>query len=133
MKVRLYTDEEIKKLKGNMFVRDIKYKREISYDPVFKLWTIMMRLQFPQLSASEIFSRGGFDTEILHKKLPQRRIKDWLDNYKKFGVKYFLPLNECYYTIKKLESNHEIKNNKIEIQILKFVLQKLKELECDNR
>ena len=85
MKVRVYTNEEISILRKNIFVRDVKYKREISYDPVFKLWCIMMRLDFPELSAREIFARGGFDINILHKKLPQRRIKDWLDNYRKIG------------------------------------------------
>ena len=49
MKVRLYTDDEIKKLKQCVFVRNIKYKREIEYDPVFKLWTIMMKHDMPEL------------------------------------------------------------------------------------
>ena len=84
MKVRVYTNEEISILRKNIFVKDVKYKREICYDPVFKLWCIMMRLDFPELSAREIFASGCFDIGILHKKLPQRRIKDWLDNYKKF-------------------------------------------------
>ena len=32
MKVRLYTDNEIKILEQNIFVRKVKYKREIEYD-----------------------------------------------------------------------------------------------------
>lgn len=133
MKVRLYTDEEIKKLKDNMFVKDIKYKREISYDPIFKLWSIMMRLEFPELSAREIFSRGGFDVEILNRNLPQRRINDWLNNYKSFGVNYFLPQNEYYSTIRKSNKKRIDLNYKMKTKILEFVLQKLKELEHDNR
>lgn len=101
MKVRLYTDEELKSLKQNMFIRDIKYRREIVYDPIFKLWTIMMRYDCPELSASEIFKRAGIDTTILHKDLPRKRIKDWLDNYYSFGVAYFLPEDSHYYTIRK--------------------------------
>lgn len=132
MKIRIYTDEEIKTLKQNMFVRDVLRKREICYDPLFKLWTIMMRLEFPELSAREIFARGGFDVSTLHKKLPQRRIKDWLDNYKQFGVKYFLPENESYSTIRKLENNLLLEDS-MRNQLMRIVLNKLKEYENGNR
>lgn len=132
MKIRLYTDDEIKILNQNMFVRKVKYKREIEYDPVFKLWTIMMRLKFPELSAREIFSRGGFNIEILHKKLPQRRIKEWLDNYKKFGIRYFLPENEYYQSIKKYSNDNE-NIDSFRLKLLKCVLEDLKELEYEIR
>lgn len=130
MKKRVYTKEEIKKLKQCFFVQDIKRKSEISYDPVFKLWTIMMRYEFPELTAREIFARAGFDIGILNNKLPQRRIKEWKDNYIKFGVKYFLPDNEPYHSINKIEHKIEAKNNLRE-QLMTIVLQKLK--EYDNR
>lgn len=133
MKVRLYTDDEIKKLKQNTFVRNVKYKREIEYDPLFKLWTIMMRYDKPELSASEIFSCGGFDTNILHKKLPQRRIKDWVDNYKKFGIRYFLPEDEYYQSITYIKNN-EVVYDCMKMQLLDYVLKRLKEIDSnDNR
>ena len=47
MKRRIYTDDEIKILKSNIFIQDINYKRELVYDPIFKLWTIFMRLECP--------------------------------------------------------------------------------------
>lgn len=53
MKRRIYTDEEIKVLKSNIFITDINYKRELVYDPIFKLWTIFMRLECPELTAKE--------------------------------------------------------------------------------
>lgn len=96
MKRRIYTDEEISILKKNMFVRSVKYKRELEYDPIFKLWTIMMRLECPELTAKEIFERGGMNTKILHPTLPRRRINEWLFNYKKFGIKYFIPEDTAY-------------------------------------
>ena len=133
MKVRVYTNEEISILRKNIFVRDIKYKREISYDPVFKLWCIMMRLDFPELSAREIFARGGFDINILHKKLPQRRIKDWLDNYRKFGIKYFLPETDSYSTIRKTKDNLPVVYDNMKMQLIDFVLKRLKEINYDNR
>lgn len=133
MKARVYTNEEISILKNNIFVKDVKYKREISYDPIFKLWCIMMRLEFPELSAREIFSRGSFDVNILHKKLPQRRIKEWLDNYKKFGIKYFLPEDESYSTIRKPKINPPITYDSMKMQLMDFVLKRLKEINDENR
>ena len=133
MKVRLYTDNEIEKLKQCIFIRNIKYKREIEYDPIFKLWTIMMRYDMPELSAREIFARGGFDINILHKKLPQRRIKDWVDNYKKFGIRYFLPEDEYYQSIT-YEKNNTVYYDTFKMQILDYVLRRLKEIDFnDNR
>lgn len=96
MKRRIYTDEEIKILKQNIFIDDVLYKRQLVYDPIFKLWTIFMRLEKPELTAREIFERAGVNTSILHHKLPQRRIKEWTDFYKKFGIGYFIPVDEPY-------------------------------------
>ena len=131
MKVRLYTDDEIKKLKQCAFVRKIKYRREIEYDPIFKLWTIMMRYDMPELSAREIFSRGGLDVNILHKKLPQRRIREWVDNYKKFGIRYFLPENKYYESIVYSKTNKMI-HDTFKMQILDYVLTRLKEIDFND-
>ena len=130
MKVRLYTDDEIKKLKQCVFVRNIKYKREIEYDPIFKLWTIMMRYDMPELSAREIFARGNFDVNILHKNLPRRRIKEWVDNYKKFGIRYFLPENEYYQSIH--TENSKDNNGTFKIKLLEYILKRLKEIDFND-
>ena len=127
MKVRLYTDEEINKLNNSIFVRSVKYKREIEYDPLFKLWTIVMKHDLPELSAREIFARGGIDINIVHKKLPQRRIKEWMDNYKKFGIKYFLPEFEPYCSKKKEIKEEPV--DKFKLQLLRCVLKRLQEIE----
>lgn len=130
MKVRLYTDEEIKKLKQNMFIRDIRYRREIVYDPIFKLWTIMMRYDCPGLSAREIFERAGIDSSILHKDLPRKRIKDWVDNYYSFGVAYFLPEKSHYHTIRKKKQLCNTFDD-FKSQLLNCVLSRLKVHEED--
>lgn len=96
MKIRIYTKEEIELFKQNPFVIDIKYLKQIEYDPIFKLWCIYMKLEKPELTAKEIFERAGFNTYILHPSLPRRRISEWMYNYKKFGKNYFLPENESY-------------------------------------
>ena len=130
MKVRLYTDEEINKLNNSIFVRSVKYKREIEYDPLFKLWTIVMKHDLPELTAREIFARGGIDINIVHKKLPQRRIKEWIDNYKKFGIRYFLPEDEYYQSIT-YEKNNKVHYDTMKMQLMDFVLKRLKEIKLD--
>lgn len=133
MKVRLYTNEEIKTLEQNMFVRSIKYKREIEYDPLFKLWCIVMKYDKPDLSAREIFSRGGFDVNILNKSLPRRRINDWMYNYKKFGIRYFFPEDEYYQSITTIKKK-KIVYDTVKMQLMDYVLKRLKEIKNnDNR
>lgn len=116
MKRRIYTKEEIDLLKSNIFIYDVKYKRELVYDPVFKLWTIFMRKACPELTAREIFERAGINTSILHPALPRRRINEWDYNYQKFGVDYFLPSNTPYSI-----------NDSFREQLLNVVLEKLNE------
>ena len=121
MKRRIYTDDEIKILKNNIFILDVKYKRELVYDPIFKLWTIFMRLECPELTASEIFERAGINTKILHPDLPRKRIKFWIYNYKKFGIKYFIPVDESY-TV----------SDNFKKQILDIVLRRLDKDDSDS-
>ena len=127
MKVRLYTDEEIEKLKKSIFIRDIKYRRELEYEPLFKIWTIVMKHDFPELSAREIFERGGIDINIINKKIPQKRIKEWRDNYQKFGIKYFLPEDDYYNSVATTENN-KIDNDSLKKQLMIFVIKRLKEI-----
>lgn len=96
MKRRIYTDIEIKTLKQNMFIYDVKYLRQIEYDPLFKLWCVYMKYNYPELTAQEIFERAGMNTKILHPSLPRRRISEWVYSYKKFGKNYFIPEDEPY-------------------------------------
>lgn len=127
MKQRYYTDKEIKILTDNCFVSKIEYKRRIEYDRVFKLWCVMMRKKFPELTGKEIFRRGGFDTDILHESLPYRRISEWLKNYDKFGLEYFVNEREPYHS---LEKQKELpKEDLFKLQLMKVILKELKELE----
>ena len=124
MKARIYTEDELSILRKNIFVLDVKYKRYIEYDPVFKLWAIMMRLEFPELSAVEIFELGGFDTSILNRNLPRNRIYEWLDNYKRFGSDFFIS-DLPYYSLNR--SAEEKGRDEFKIKLLSSVLEKLKE------
>ena len=127
MKLRYYTEEELNILNSNIFVNEVRYKREIVYDPIFKLWCVMMRLDLPQLTGKQIFERAGFDTSILHDNLPYRRIATWLNNYKKYGINYFLPEYEPYHTKNKIKKEETL--DKFKLQLLKCVLKRLKEIE----
>ena len=106
MRKRIYTDKEIEKLKQNPFILDIKYKREICYDPIFKLWSVLMKKQHHELSAKDIFLIAKFDMNILHYKLPQRRILDWTSNFNKFGIWYFIS-QDCYSSFEKQYDSKE--------------------------
>jgi len=125
MKTRFYTIDEIKKLKNNFFIDDIKHKRELVYNPVFKLWTIMMKLEFPEFSAREIFTRAGIDVNILNRNLPHRRIKEWFDNYKQFGVGYFISDSNYYHTINKV-AEEPVELCKFKTQLLSYILKRLR-------
>jgi hypothetical protein len=127
MKLRYYTDEELKILNDNIFVKEVRYKREIVYDTIFKLWCVMMRLDLPELTGKQIFERAGFDTSILHDNLPYRRISSWIKNYEKFGIKYFLPEFEPYCSKKKKIKEEPF--DKFKLQLLRCVLKRLQEIE----
>lgn len=101
---RIYTDKEIEKLKQNPFILDIKYKREICYDPIFKLWAVLMKKKYHDLSAKDIFLIAKFDMNILHYKLPQRRILEWTSNFNKFGKWYFIS-QSCYSSLEEQYDN----------------------------
>lgn len=127
MKIRYYTEEEIKILSKNIFVNKINYKRVIEYDFVFKLWCVMMKLDMPELTGKQIFSRAGFNTSVLHNDLPHKRINSWIMNYKKYGIQYFVPEIENYCSI-----NKQIKESKIDDfkqKLLKKIIERLKEIE----
>lgn len=130
MKTRIYTDKELEILNKNVFIKEVKYKREISYHPIFKLWCIMMKYDNPGLSAREIFERAGFDTSILSEKLPRCRIRQWKALYEKFGVNYFLTDSSSYSTIEKVKTNKET-DKLFFLELEKFILRRLREIEND--
>ena len=128
MKLRFYTDKELETLNSNMFVKSVHYKRTIEYDVVFKLWSIMMRLKFPELTGKQIFVRAGFDINMLHDNLPYRRIAEWLKNYRKFGLNYFLPELKPYHSLEKKKTSVD-ESELFKLKLLKEILKELKEVE----
>lgn len=130
MKIRYYTDKELELLNKNMFVKEVHLKRTIEYDVVFKLWCIMMRLEFPELTGKDIFLKAGFDVDMLHNNLPYRRIADWVKNYKKFGLNYFLPDLEPYHS---LDVKNVKKDDLFKTRLLSFILIRLKELDSNEK
>lgn len=130
MKIRYYTDKELELLNKNMFVKEVHLKRTIEYDVVFKLWCIMMRIEFPELTGKDIFLKAGFDVDMLHNNLPYRRIADWVKNYKKFGLNYFLPDLEPYHS---LEVKNRKKEDLFKTRLLSFILIRLKELDSNEK
>ena len=127
MKLRYYTESELEKLESNIFIKEIHFKRRIEYDTLFKLWCIMMRIDCPELTGKQIFERAGFDTSFLHNNLPYRRIGEWLKQYKRFGINYFLPELEPYCSKEIIKK--EIKEDTFKLKLLQTVLKRLKEIE----
>ena len=84
-------------------------------------------MDLPELTGKQIFERAGFDTSILHDNLPYRRISSWVKNYKKFGIKYFLPEFEPYCSKKKEIKEEPV--DKFKLQLLRCVLKRLQEIE----
>ena len=87
----------------------------------------MMRFDCPELTAKQIFERAGFDCSILSDTLPYRRIGEWLKQYKRYGINYFLPELEPYCSKEIIKK--EIKEDTFKLKLLQTVLKRLKEIE----
>lgn len=114
-KIRVYNEEEIKKLLSNSNVENIKNKSQIVYKNSFKLWAVKEKISHSEKTAREIFVSAGFDMNILDDKTPQRRLCSWLKKYKMFGEEYFQN-GYCYKAKKKVESG--LNNNQLIILII---------------
>ena len=57
MKTKIYTDKEIEYLLKNKFVNKILYKRSIEYSNIFKLWTVLQKIKYPEKTARDIFEK----------------------------------------------------------------------------
>lgn len=90
MKSKIYSDLEVANLEKSPFVLEVRKKRFISYDPLFKLWTILQRKKYPEKTCRELFEYAGFNTKLMNPKLPQTRIKSWENLYFRYGMDYFI-------------------------------------------
>ena len=90
MKSKIYADLEVESLEKSPFVLEVRRKRFIHYDPLFKLWTILQRKKYPEKYCRELFEYAGFNTKLMNPKLPQTRIKSWENLYYRYGMDYFV-------------------------------------------
>ena len=90
MKTKIYTNKEIEYLLKNKFVNKILYKRSIEYSNIFKLWTVLQKIKYPEKTARDIFEEAGFNTRLMNSKLPQARIRSWYLCYERYGFEYFI-------------------------------------------
>ena len=90
MKSKIYTNLEIENLEKSPFVLEVRNKRFIHYDSLFKLWTILQRKKYPERTCRELFEYAGFNTKLMNPKLPQTRIKSWENLFYRYGVDYFV-------------------------------------------
>lgn len=107
-KIRVYNDEEIRKLISNSNVESIKNKCQIVYKNEFKLWAVKEKLNHVEKTAREIFAAGGFDMTILDEMTPQRRLCSWVKKYKMYGENYFISDKYSYKAKSKNDINQVI-------------------------
>lgn len=111
MRSRIYTKEEITLLEHNPNVMAIKYKRQIEYNPEFKLKTVLMKRDYPQYSSKEIFKYFGMDTSLLDDRTPQKRISYWTKKFNMYGYDYFksgayqIDFNYLYRVVREYSKN----------------------------
>lgn len=116
-KVRIYNDDEIKKLLSNPNVLSIRNKSQIQYKNDFKLRAVLTKIKYPEKTSREIFEDNGFDMSILDDRTPQKRLCMWTKKYKMFGKEYFTSDNK--YSYKALEKNITDNSNLYVIEIQK--------------
>ena len=124
-KIRIFNEEEIKKLLNNPNVEYIKNKSQIIYKNKFKLWAVKEKLNHIEKTAREIFIAGGFDMNILDERTPQKRLSLWVKKYKMFGEDYF---NNDIYSYKA-----KLKQEKNNPDFIAFVIEKQKDGSLKSR
>lgn len=111
-KTRIFNNEEINILLKNSNIDSIINQKQIVYNDSFKLWAVKEKLLHNEKTAKQIFMDGGFDMNILDSRTPQRRLKLWIEKYKKFGETYFNSSEYSTITLAKIcEASNEKINN----------------------
>lgn len=129
MKYKIYSKEEITEYNKNPFVVRIIRNRFIEYDNVFKLWCVFQRKKYPEKTCRNIFSEAGFNVNLMNSKLPQARIKNWEDNYLKYGYDYFITSKKFIQLKNNLINDISViidDKSKLKIKIYNEVLKELK-------
>lgn len=107
MNKKIYDQRKIKILNSNPNVIRVKYGKEIEYTSEFKDWAVKEKLSHPEKSANQIFMDAGFDLSILGKRLPNQRIRYWVDSYFRYKNDYFFfPNIEIKRSDKENETKH---------------------------
>lgn len=139
-KIRIYNDEEIKILLCNNNVEKIKNKSQIVYKNEFKLWAVKEKINHIEKTARQIFEAGGFNTNILDDRTPQRRLCSWIKKFKKFGEDYFTNKNKYSYKAIDNNSNQIVSNLNVffvekddNSSINLMVVRKLENEKTDNK
>lgn len=123
-KIRVYNDEEIKKLLSNKNIDSVNNKCHIIYKNSFKLSAVKEKISSPEKTAREIFEKAGFDMKILDDRTPQRRLCSWLKKYKMFGEDYFNEKNKYSYKAEDKNDNPYLSKTLNDPNFLAFVISK---------
>lgn len=99
-RIRVYNEDEIKKLTTNPNVVTIRNNSQIIYSNDFKLCAVKEKIKYKDKTSRQIFEESGFDMNILDDRTPQKRLCSWMKKYKKFGEEYFKSNNKYSYKAK---------------------------------
>lgn len=102
--MKKYTDNQINKLKENKYIIGINNNGNLIYSPVFKLWAVKQRINYPYLTVRTIFEMAGFDFNIISLDNARRLLRDWEKVFYNRGLGYFYGEIEKY--------NHKLANMK---------------------
>lgn len=104
--MKKYTDNQIKKIKENKYIIGINNNGNLIYSPVFKLWAVKQRINYPYLTVRAIFEMAGFDFDVISLDNARRLLRDWEKVFYTKGLEYFYEEIEKY--------NQKIDNMKYE-------------------
>ena len=99
-RIRVYNEDEIKKLTTNPNVVTIRNNSQIVYSNDFKLWAVKEKIKSKDKTSRQVFEEAGFDMNILDDRTPQKLLCSWMKKYKKFGEEYFKSNNKYSYKAK---------------------------------
>lgn len=91
MRESKFTDEQIKELLNNKFVRKCSNKT-VSFTPDFKVFAVK-RYEDEGLTASRIFEEAGFCIAVIGQHVPDNKMSKWRKIFRAHGAKGLLTEN----------------------------------------
>jgi len=133
MSKKIFSDDDIKNLKANKYVKNVSHKA-ITYTDDFKLHFLS---EYEKgVTPSCIFAEAGFDLDVIGSKRIKGSSMRWRSAYKKDGISALSDSrrgNSGRPRLKERTQEEIIEKQKAEIEYLKAEVELLKKLELEER